>query len=91
MSFWFDFALVQKLMPSSQNIVNYHMEHVFSFHIQTADAELSLPRAYHNILDLSVQTRRAMLEMRCSKIYEFDRLLIEQDAARVAENASEQE
>lgn len=77
MSFWVNFAHVQKLVPSGEKIVNYYMEHVFSYHFRTVDAELHLRRVCHNILDWGVQTRRAMLETRCSKMYEFDRLLIE--------------
>lgn len=91
MSFWVNFAHVRQLMPSGEKIVNYHMEHVFSYHFRTVDAELYLRRVCHNILDWGVRTRRAMLEMRCSKMYEFDRLLIEQDAARVAKLRAEAE
>ncbi len=80
MSFWVNFALVKKL-PSGKSIVNYHMEHVFSYAFRTVDAELYLRRVCHNIIDWGVRDRRAMLELRCFKMYETDRLLIEQDAA----------
>ncbi len=65
--------------------VNYHMEHVFSYHFRSPDAELYLRRVCHNILDWGVRSRRAMLERRCEKMYTFERVLIKQDAARMAE------
>lgn len=85
MSFWVNFALVQKVMPSGEIVVNYHMEHVFSYHFRTVDAELYLRRVCHNILDWGVRNRRPMLELRCLKMYETDGRLIEQDVARVKE------
>lgn len=85
MSFWVNFAMA-KLLPSGEKIVNYHMEHVFSCHFRSVDAELLLRRVCHNILDWGVRSRRAMLESRCSKLYEVERLVIEQDAMMVAEH-----
>ena len=80
MSFWVNFAHVKKRMPSGEKIVDYHMEHIFSCHFRSVDAELYLRRICHNILDWGIGNRRSMLESRCAKIYEAERLLIERDA-----------
>ncbi|KAL9010127.1 MAG: hypothetical protein Q9173_004910 [Seirophora scorigena] len=88
MSFWVNFAVIKKAMPSGQHIVNYHMEHVYTYSFRSPDAELYLRRVCHNILDWGVRSRRPMLEERCSNMYEVERLRIDQDAAELQAEAA---
>ncbi|KAL9018146.1 MAG: hypothetical protein Q9185_004553 [Variospora sp. 1 TL-2023] len=60
MSFWVNFAVVKRVSPSGPKIVNYHMEHVYSYNFRSPDAELYLRRVCHNILDWGVRGRREM-------------------------------
>lgn len=86
MSFWVNFAYV-KVMPSGLKGVSYYMELIFTYNFRSPDAELYLRRLCHNILDWGVRSRRPMLEERCSKMYEFERQVIDRDAAAVRAQA----
>lgn len=88
MSFWVNFAVVRTL-TTGQKYVTYHMEHVYTCALLSDDAELLLRRACHNILDWGVRTRRPMLESRCAKMYEFDRLAMKADIERLRAQAAD--
>ena len=80
MSFYVTFAFMQ------EGNVAFHMEHLYTNAFRAKDGLLYLRRICHNILDWGLRTRRPMLEGRCARMYEFDRLAILQDAheARIA-------
>lgn len=88
MSFWVNFAVVKTVSPSGPKIVDYHMEHVYSYSFRSPDAELYLRRVCHNILDWGVRGRREMLQERCSKMYESERLAIDRDIAELQAQAA---
>ncbi|KAL8941381.1 MAG: hypothetical protein Q9211_001847 [Gyalolechia sp. 1 TL-2023] len=88
MSFWVNFALVRTL-TTGEKYVTYHMEHVYTCALLSDDAELLLRRACHNILDWGVRTRRPMLETRCAKMYQFDRLAIKADIEKLRAQATD--
>ncbi|KAL8823504.1 MAG: hypothetical protein Q9170_008355 [Blastenia crenularia] len=79
MSFYVNFAHTR-----GQN-VSYYMEHIYTYALRSKDALLYLRRVCHNILDWGVRTRRSMLDARCTKMYEYDWLAIEKDAAKLRE------
>ncbi|KAL8933513.1 MAG: hypothetical protein Q9216_006330 [Gyalolechia sp. 2 TL-2023] len=81
MSFYVNFALVRDLASGGKD-VSFHMEHIYTYALQSKDAVLYLRRVCHNILDWGVRSRRPMLESRVVSIYNYDRLKIEQDAAK---------
>lgn len=87
MSFWVNFAFVH-VPQFGEPYVTYHMELVYTYALRSNDAVLYLRRVCHNILDWGVRTRRPMLETRCQQMYEFERRVIEADAARVQELAA---
>ncbi|KAL8750125.1 MAG: hypothetical protein Q9184_006534 [Pyrenodesmia sp. 2 TL-2023] len=84
MTFWVNFANVH-VPASGEKYISYHMEHVCTYALRSKDAVLYLRGVCHNILDWGVRSRRPMLETRCEKMYEFERLAIKEDAAKAQE------
>ena len=88
MYFWVNYAHVKTAGPSGEKVVDFHMEHIYSCLFRSVDAELYLRRVCHNILDWGVRSRRAMLESRCSEMYQVERQIIVRDQEQAAAAAA---